>query len=263
MTMSAFLFGTEDPLAALAWRGWPVLLAPFVGSFLGVLVLRHDRPASILTGRSECPRCGVRLSARDLVPLLSWAAMRGRCRHCGHRVGLFYPAIELAATGIALWAAFEAEGAALWISCGLGWALLALAATDLGYFLLPDFLTLPLAAAGLAVAWTMERDGFEAHLLGAIAGLSFIIALHYLYRTVRRREGIGLGDAKLFAAAGAWVGWIGLPSVMLLAALSGLIFAAAWALRGRRLSGTDRVPLGAFLCLGLWIVWLYGPLGIG
>lgn len=254
---------SESSLAVLDWPGWPVILAPFIGSFLSVLVTRAETPGSIVTGRSACPHCGARLGVRDLVPLLSWAIGRGRCRHCGQPIGLFYPGIELAAVGIAVWAAIVTEGGALWISCGLGWTLLALAATDLRCYLLPDFLTLPLAVSGLAVAWFLDRGGFTAHLLGAVVGLSFIIALHYLYRTLRGREGIGLGDAKLFGAAGAWVGWAGLPSVMLIAALSGLVYAIVRRGRGGRISGADRVPLGAFLSLGLWLVWLYGALGVG
>jgi leader peptidase (prepilin peptidase)/N-methyltransferase len=80
---------------------------------------------------------------------------------------------------------------------------------------------------------------------------------------MRGREGIGLGDAKLLAAAGAWVGWMGLPSTLLLAALSGLVYAiAARRAGGAALSADDRVPFGAFIGLGLWVVWLYGPLAL-
>jgi leader peptidase (prepilin peptidase)/N-methyltransferase len=248
---------------------WPVALAPFIGSFLGVVVKRAEHPSGIIVGRSVCDHCGARLGVRDLVPLLSWALARGRCRHCGQTLGLFYPAIELAALTVAIWAAFVAEGPLLWVSCGLGWVLLALAATDFEFYLLPDFLTLPLAAAGLAAAWTFDRTEFSGHVIGAAAGLFVIIGIHYLYRAVRGREGIGLGDAKLFAVAGAWISWVGLPSVMLLAAVTALVYALA---RHRLVarnglkdlpSGTDRVPFGAFLCLGIWVVWLYGPIGIG
>jgi leader peptidase (prepilin peptidase) / N-methyltransferase len=97
-------------------------------------------------------------------------------------------------------------------------------------------------------------------LIGAASGLTFIIALRYIYRLIRHREGIGLGDAKLLAAAGAWAGWIGLPSVVLIAAVSGLAFAVGLGLAGKGMSATDRVPFGVFLSFGLWVVWLYGPL---
>jgi leader peptidase (prepilin peptidase)/N-methyltransferase len=253
----------ENFLIDLNWWGIVLLAAPFVGSFLGVLITRHDAPLSIVTGRSACPACGARLGFADLIPLVSWMLARGRCRHCGQPIGLFHPAIEAAALGVALWVVLAADPAMRWIDCLLGWTLLALAATDLDYFTLPDFLTWPLAAAGLAAAWSIDRAGFGDHLAGAMVGLAFIIALHYAYRWLRGRDGIGLGDAKLFGAAGAWVGWIGLPSVMLVASLSALVFAVARRRSGDGLSGSDRVPLGAFLGLGLWIVWLYGPLGIG
>jgi leader peptidase (prepilin peptidase)/N-methyltransferase len=244
---------------------WAVLLAPFIGSFLGVVVTRHDAPAHMLAGRSACGGCGKRLGAADLVPLLSWLLLRGKCRYCGMSVGLFYPAIELAALAIALWSATLFSGLAFWASCGLGWTLLALAVTDLKYFRLPDFLTLPLAAAGLLAAATLDKsssaDALAAHALGAVAGYAFVRLLRFIYRAIRGREGMGLGDAKLLAAAGAWVSWQGLPSVLVIASLSALAVVLVW--RGPKLDPAQRVPFGVFLSLGLWITWLYGPLTIG
>ncbi len=241
----------------------PVLAAPFIGSFLGVVALRADRPRSIVFGRSACAACGSRLGVRDLAPLASWIVLRGRCRHCRRPISLFYPGIELAATGVAIWAAADAAGPALWPSCLLGWMLLALAAADFRFYLLPDFLTLPLIAAGLVVAWALDPDDMLSHVVGAAAGLTFIVVLRYIYWIMRKREGIGLGDAKLLAAAGAWVTLTGLPSVVLLAAVAALVFAVARQGWAGRLTAADRVPFGPFLCFGLWIVWLYGPLGIG
>lgn len=242
---------------------WPVALAPFVGSFLGVVAKRAESPRAIVVGRSACPHCGARLGVRDLIPILSWVASRGRCRHCGKAIGSFYPAVELAALIVAIWAALATEGTTLWIACGLGWTLLALAASDSEHYLLPDYLTLPLAIAGLAFAFAFDRPDFLDHVIGLAAGLFVIIGIHYLYKALRGREGIGLGDAKLFAATGAWVSWTGLPSVMLLAAVSGLAYAVVRHGFKRLPSGAERIPFGAFLCFGLWVVWLYGPIGIG
>jgi len=242
---------------------WPVAAAPFIGSFLGVVAKRAESPRTIVIGRSVCPHCGVRLGVADLVPVLSWVASRGRCRQCRQPIGWFYPAIELAAVIVAIWAALSTEGAVLWVSVGLGWTLLALAATDGEHYLLPDYLTLPLAAGGLAVTWVFDRPDFRDHVIGAAAGLFVIIGIHSLYKALRGREGIGLGDAKLFAAAGAWVSWTGLPSVMLLAAVSGLAYALARNGFTTMPAGSERIPFGAFLCFGLWVVWLYGPVGIG
>ena len=203
------------------------------------------------------------MAPRDLVPVASWVALRGRCRHCAHALGAFYPAIEIAAAIVALWSASVAAGAPMWAGDVLGWTLLALAGIDFRSYVLPDFLTLPLVPAGLIATWAIAPGMLAANAIGAVAGFAFIAAVRAIYRLARGREGIGLGDAKLLAAAGAWIGWSGLPSVLLVASLSGLGFALLRAARKGTLSSTDRIPFGPFLCLGIWIVWLYGPLTVG
>jgi leader peptidase (prepilin peptidase)/N-methyltransferase len=242
-----------------SWQ-WALLLAPFVGSFLGVVVTRHAAPLSIVAGRSSCEACQVPLGAGDLVPLLSWPALGGKCRHCRAPIGLFYPAMELAALGVVLWAAAVHSGLEFWASCLLGWTLLALSALDLRYFLLPDFLTLPLIAAGILVNSALYVDLPVNYGVGAAAGYAFVRLLRFVYRRLRSREGMGLGDAKLLAAAGAWVSWSGLPSVVLVASLLALTVVLVQSLLRKRLDPQQHVPFGAFLSAGLWIVWLYGPL---
>lgn len=237
-----------------------LIIAPFIGSFLGVVIERVDRPRSILWGRSACPHCKTVLAPRDLVPLASWLLARGRCRHCGKPLGFFYPGIELAALAVALWSATLATGLAAWASDLLGWTLLALAVIDARHFLLPDFLTLPLVPLGLAANALIDPDNLEPAVIGAAAGFLAIIVIRQLYWWWRGREGIGLGDAKLLAAAGAWVGWPGLPSVVLTAALAALAATLIRHLPRGSISATERVPFGSSLCFGIWIVWLYGPL---
>jgi leader peptidase (prepilin peptidase)/N-methyltransferase len=202
----------------------------------------------------------VPLAAADLIPLLSWSLLKGECRYCRAPVSWFYPAIELAALGAVLWSAAVFSGLGFWASCVLGWMLLALAVLDLRYFLLPDFLTLPLILAGLLVHAGLDGQSLTEYGLGAAAGYVFVRLLRFAYRKWRGREGMGLGDAKLLAAAGAWVSWGGLPSVLVLASLSalGVLLVQSWL--GKRLDPAQPVPFGAFLCAGLWIVWLYGPL---
>lgn len=239
----------------------PVAAAPFIGSFLGVVASRFRVPQTILWGRSACPRCGERLGIRDLVPLASWLGLRGRCRHCGRPISAFYPAIELAAFGLAVWSVMLASGWVVWASCLLGWTLLALAVIDARHYLLPDFLTLPLVLAGLLVNAALDPVGLVPAAIGAAAGFLVILAVRQAYWRWRGREGIGLGDAKLLAAAGAWVGWQGLPSVVLIGASLGLALALLRFVRRGSISLVDRVPFGSLLCAGLWIVWLYGPLG--
>jgi leader peptidase (prepilin peptidase)/N-methyltransferase len=239
----------------------PALLAPFIGSFIGTLATRLPAGVGLVFGRSRCDHCQHALGALDIVPVLSWAAAGGRCRHCRASVSIFYPAIELAALAVALWAALTVSEAQLWPSCVLGWGLLALAVIDYRDYLLPDAITLPLVALGLGAAYLDDPAGVPAHAIGAAAGFLAFLLIGLAYRRLRGRDGLGFGDAKLLAAAGAWVGWQGLPSVVLLGAAASLALVLAQSLRGQTLRLDARLPFGPGLCLGLWVVWLYGPLG--
>jgi len=240
-----------------------LLAAPCVGSFLGVVVARLPEGRSVLRGRSACAHCGTVLGFLDLVPILGWALARGRCRPCGAAVSWWYPAIEVAALAVAAWSLAVLPGWLAWAGCALAWTLLALAVIDAKHLLLPDTLTLPLVPAGLLVAWAVAPAKLADHAIGAVAGFVAVAAIGLVYRRLRGREGIGLGDAKLFAAAGAWVSWEGLPSVLLLAAASALVWhlgAARW--RGQRHEGRE-LPFGPYLAAALWLVWLYGPVVVG
>lgn len=242
--------------------GWipAVLISPFIGSFLGVLALRLPTGAPIALSRSACPHCGRKLSVLELLPLISWLVLKGRCRSCASPLGLFYPGIELAALAIALWAAVSLPASLVWVGCGLGWTLLGASVVDWQHHWLPDILVLPLIPAGLAVHAFIQPDAWVDHTAGAVAGFAGFVAVAHIYRAIRRRDGLGFGDAKLLAAAGAWVSWTGLPTVVLLAAVFGLTGAIAGRLAGREIGPATELPFGPALALATWLVWLYGPL---
>ena len=237
-----------------------VIAAPCVGSFLGVVAERLPRGETLVLGRSRCRNCATPLTPRDLVPLVSWAAAGGRCRHCGARLGLGYPAIELAALGVALWSLSVLPGWLALVGCLLGWTLLTLALIDARTFMIPNVLSLPLIAAGLLLAPLLPAVSLWDHVLGAAFGAALIAVTAAVYRRLRGREGIGMGDAKLLAAAGAWVGWQGLGSVLLLAAVVGLGVSLALRLRSGAPDLTQPIPFGPYLALGFWLTWLYGPI---
>jgi leader peptidase (prepilin peptidase)/N-methyltransferase len=239
----------------------PVIMGPFIGSFLLVAVLRYPTMEGVAFGRSTCPACRSTIAARDLVPLVSWALLRGRCRDCAAAIGWRYPAVELGAAAIALWAATTASGWLLWVTSAFGWALLALSLIDLRSYRLPDFLTLPLLLAGLAViAWAWPT-ALPDHLLGAALGFAVLAGIGWLYRVLRGRDGLGLGDAKLLAAGGAWLSWQALPGIVLVAAVLALAAALTMHLARRMpLSAATTVPFGPYLAAAIWLAWLYGPL---
>ena len=256
------MFGAEllERVTSAGAAGWSALVAaPFVGSFLGVLVRRLPEGRPIAGGRSRCEYCQAVLAVRDLVPLVSWLAARGRCRFCGHTLSWFYPGVELAALAVALIAVVADGGEGTWLDCLLGWWLLALGWIDLRKWLLPDALSLPLIIAGLCAAAALAPEQLTDRSLGAALGYLSLRAIALLYRLLRGREGLGHGDAKLLAASGAWVGASALPQVVLGAALSALFAAGCLRLAGIRLGARSALPFGPFLALATWLTWLIGP----
>jgi leader peptidase (prepilin peptidase)/N-methyltransferase len=251
-----------------AWL-WPLLVSPFVGSFLGVLIVRLPARRPVGMSRSICPHCGTRLGVLDLIPLVSFLALRGRCRHCRARIGVFHLAIEVAAVAVALWAVFGDSDAGhdpgrdlgrIWAGCALGWTLLTLAWIDWTDLVLPDVLTLPLLLAGLAVTLASDPDELTDHCLAAIVAYLSFAGLALAYRRLRGRDGLGGGDSKLIAAAGAWCGLAALPLVVLGSALLGLLAALGLALAGRTMTSTTRIPFGPCIALAFWLVWMHATM---
>jgi leader peptidase (prepilin peptidase)/N-methyltransferase len=237
-----------------------VVVAPFIGSFIGVVIRRLPDGVSIVRGRSHCEHCGHALSGRDLVPLASWLSSGARCRYCGHRLEWFYPLVELAALAIAVASVAIDRGMAAWVDAVLGWWLLALGWIDLRRWLLPDELTLSLVPVGLAAAWWFAPEELRDRVAGAACGYLGLWVVAWAYRRLRGRDGLGMGDAKLLAAGGAWVGASGLPSVVFGAAVAALAAAAIMAVAGTRLDRYSALPFGAFLAPAIWLVWLFGPI---
>jgi leader peptidase (prepilin peptidase)/N-methyltransferase len=177
------------------------------------------------------------------------------------RIRLNLPAISvvLAALLAAGWAAsVDTEPWHLLAGCILGWSLLTLAWIDWHTFRLPDALTLPLLGVGLTAAWMDSPGALYSGVIGALAGYTVLVIVGIGYRLARGRDGLGLGDAKLLAAGGAWLGWAALPWVLLLAAVLGLSLALLHRARGLRLTRETALPFGPPLTFAIWIIWLYG-----
>nr|WP_314525829.1 A24 family peptidase [uncultured Brevundimonas sp.] len=250
-------------IAAIVMGG----LGLIFGSFIAAVSVRLPRDEDIVMARSRCRGCDRPLRPWELVPLFSWLALRGRCARCATPISRRYPLIELAAGAIGVWAALWAsgEGASAFTMAAtavLGWQLLLIAIVDGENFWLPDILTLPLIATGLVASMVAGWDIALSRLIGAAAGFGGLWLVGWLYQAVRKRQGLGGGDPFLFAGAGAWVGWVGLPSVLLWACAAGFSLVFAMLVVRRSVRATDKLPFGVFLAVGLWLTWLYGPLGL-
>lgn len=239
-----------------------------VGSFLSLLSVRLPLGEQVVAGRSRCRDCGQVLGPLQMIPVLSWFIQRGRCAQCRAPVSWRYPAIEAAAAAIGIWAALhhgsQSDGALIpaFFTALLGWQLLLLAIVDAEHFWLPDALTLPLAVTGIGFALWSPTPDVTAALLGMIVGFGGLWLIGAAYARLRGRQGLGGGDPIMFGAGGAWVGWMGLPSVLLWASAAGLSLVLAILIMRRRISGEDRLPFGTLLAVGFWLTWLYGPLGV-
>lgn len=257
--MDAFLIDADLHLPlVLALAG----LGLIAGSFLGLVSVRLPAGEGVVAGRSRCRGCGRTLAAWNLVPVLSYVAARGRCGHCGARIPIRHPLMELGCAAIGAWAALaQPTPVAAAFTALLGWQLLLIAVVDAEHFWLPDRLTLPLLATGLTAAALLEGPALRDGVIGAVVGFASLWSLAWAYLRLRGREGLGGGDPWLFAAIGAWVGWIGLPSVLIWASTAGLSLVLARRLTGRGVSGSDRLPFGLFLAIGAWMTWLVGPIG--
>ena len=250
------MVGTVDFSSAWDWTegwAWPFVAAPFLGSFMGVLIARVPAGRGVVAGRSSCEACGHALAPVELVPIASFFGLRGRCHWCAAPIPKMTLWVELAALAVAASAAAAGErGALLWAGCALGWMLLTLGWIDALCQRLPDGLTLPLVLAGLAEAYCLEPEAITGRALGAACGYGGFRLLSLIYRWRRGREGLGQGDAKLLAASGAWVGAWNLPDVLMIGAVTALLFA----LRRGRIDPAARIPFGPFLAVGTWVMWL-------
>jgi leader peptidase (prepilin peptidase) / N-methyltransferase len=236
-----------------------VLVGLAFGSFANVCISRLPRHESIIAPRSRCPHCLTPIRELDNVPILSWLLLRGRCRSCDARIAVRYPLIEAAMAALFLLCEMEfglsVPGVAAAVLC---WLLLTLAATDAETMLLPDTLTLPGGAVGIlysgfsAGGRIFSWKSAAGSLLAALCAAGVLIFVRKFYWFLRRREGIGLGDAKLLAMIAAWLGLAQTGLTLFLGVVSASIFGIVLIVvrRVRKEGGSSlavRIPLGAFL----------------
>lgn len=242
----------------MIYESLPACLALFLlfvsglvlGSFLNVCISRLPRGESVVAPPSRCPACRTRLRVTDLVPVLSYLWLRGRCRYCGEGIPGRYPLVEAASAGLVagLFWLYPWPGA-LWYTVPV-LAALAAAVTDLETGEIPDTLVLPVLGVGLLLGPVSPLAPWWAGGLGALAGGGVLLVI-----AVASRGGMGGGDIKLMAALGAWLGLEGTFMVMVLSFLLGGgagIVILALKIRGRN----DPLAFGPYIALALFLALL-------
>ncbi len=242
-----------------------LLFGLLIGSFLNVCIYRWPRDLSVVRPRSHCIACEQEIPAYDNIPLLSYALLRGRCRHCGVRIPLRYPLVE-ALTGALFFYFVWTLGPTLPAlkMCVFAALLVALIFTDVEERILPDELTLGGTLAGLAFAFFVPVPDTIAPLffpagpkrwlfgaaLGALLPPFFLWLAGWLYRRVRHREGLGLGDVKLIAMVGSFLGLYPLTLLTLITgSVAGSVIGLLYIWLTKKDWSTYELPFGSFLSL--------------
>ena len=226
-----------------------------VGSFLNVVIHRLPAGESLLLPGSRCPACAAPIRVRDNLPVISWLRLGGRCRDCRARIPVRYPLVEVL-TGMLFWWAPEGGDPALAVSrVVLLSLLLALAVTDWERMVLPDALTLPGAALGLALAGPRSDLDLLTAAAGALLGAGLLFGLRALWLRFRGVEAVGLGDVKLLLLIGAFLGPAPALGAVALAAALGVLVAGPLLLLGRIRRDTP-LPFGTLLALGAGAVFV-------
>jgi leader peptidase (prepilin peptidase) / N-methyltransferase len=230
-----------------------------IGSFLNVCIYRLPLDQSIVWPGSRCTSCGRELSWYENIPVLSYAALGGRCRTCRAPISLVYPVIEAltAAMFVATYAVFGLSWL-LPIRLAFGCAMIVLFVIDLQHQILPNEITLGGIVIGVAASFvTIDNPGWRGALVGAAAGGGILWLVAWGYERVRHQEGLGFGDVKMLAMIGAFLGWKLMLLTLASASILGSLTAGALMLVGRA-GLQSKLPLGTFLAVAAILASLFG-----
>ena len=234
------------------------LFGAVIGSFLNVCIYRLPLGRSVVSPGSACGACGHALAWFENIPVLSYALLGGRCRACRAHISIRYVVVELI-TASMFAAAWWFYGPSLLLASRLvlGCILIVLFAIDLEHHLLPNVITLPGIAAGLAFSVVTDPGWLDA-LIGIVVGGGLLWAVAEIYYRVRGEEGLGMGDVKMLAMIGAFVGWKLTLVTLMMASFSGSIL-GVFLIATRRGGMKYALPFGTFLAMGAALAATVGP----
>lgn len=213
-------------------------------------------PFNLVQPRSRCPRCKKMITAIENIPIVSFLALRGKCRQCGEPISVRYPIIEALAgigSGMAAW--YFGFGAASIAAAAFVWALIALAGIDIDTQYLPDSITLPMLWLGIVMGMFEVFVDLRSSVLGAVFGYLSLWSIYWLFKLATGKEGMGHGDFKLLAMLGAWLGWQTLPVIILLSSAVGAVTGVLMIVSGLQ-QRSEPIPFGPYLA-GAGIIALF------
>ena len=231
-----------------------IILGGLWGSFANVCIVRMPKDKGVVSGRSKCPKCKKQILWYDNIPIISYLFLCGKCRKCKKPISFQYVVVELISiiSFVSIYHLFGLTLTTLFLMI-LSLGFLIIFFIDLEHFIIPDHITFPLMALGFLKSFDPNLNSLFPNyinsLIGGLFGYGIIWAIIYFYKQVRKKEGMGLGDAKLLAVIGFWFGLQSVPFVIFLSSTIALISVVP-ALINKSKKMTSQIPFGPFIIIG-------------
>ena len=238
-----------------------VILGALWGSFANVCIYRLPLNKNIVKGRSFCPNCNSKILWFDNIPIISFIFLKAKCRNCEFRIPFRYPVVELLNLFIFLlvylFFGFTLTTLLLWL---LFLSFIIIFFIDIEHFIIPNQITFPLMTIGFLKSFDPNLHfifpNYINSLIGGIFGYLIIFSIIYFYKNLRKKEGMGLGDAKLFAVIGFWFGWISIPFVIFLSSIIALISITPSLLKKTK-GMSSEIPFGPYIILATLVFLVF------
>ena len=231
------------------------VLGSIWGSFSNVCIYRIPNNKSVIINRSYCPKCKNKISWFDNIPFLSFVLLKGKCRNCNKAIGLQYFIVELlSAVSFVIIYHFYGISVTSLLLLILSIYFIIIFFIDLKHLIIPNSLTFSLMFLGFIKSFDPNLDktifpNYINSLIGGIFGYSIIWLIVFVYKKIRKKEGMGLGDAKLLGAIGFWFGWASIPFTIFISSFVALIFAIPSLLKKNKNMSTQ-IPFGPYIIIG-------------
>ena len=230
-----------------------IILGALWGSFANVCIYRLPNDENVVSGRSFCPKCKQKIVWYDNIPVISFVILKAKCRNCDYKISYQYLVVEilslLSFTLIYFLFGISTTTLLFWI---LYLCFVIIFFIDLKHFIIPNVITFPLMALGFFKSFDPNLSylfpNYLNSLIGGAFGYGIIFSIIYFYKQVRKKEGMGLGDAKLFAVIGFWFGWISIPFIVFLSSVVALISVVpSLIMKSKQMS--SEIPFGPYIII--------------
>ena len=238
-----------------------VILGGLWGSFANVCIYRLPQDKGVVSGRSYCPKCKKKIVWYDNIPLISYFLLNGKCRKCKKKISSQYSLVEFINI-LSFLTIYYLYGIALTsvLLMILSLSFIIIFFIDLKHFIIPNVLTFSMMALGFVKSFDPNLNpmfpNYINSLIGGIFGYGIIWSIIFFYKQIRKKEGMGLGDAKLFAVIGFWFGWISIPFIIFLSSVIALISVVPDLMKNSKKMSTQ-IPFGPYIILGTLIYVIF------